>query len=80
MCVSLCYAFCELRKNINYARNGFELGETPEGYDWWDEVDNGNQPTIPQSDQFFLHLAKNYPNKSSMVMMALGKKPVNENT
>ena len=31
-------------------------------------------------DQFFLHLAKNYPNKSSMVMMTLGKKPVNKNT
>lgn len=29
-------------------------------------------------DQFFFHLAKNYPNKSSIVMNMLGKKPVSE--
>lgn len=29
-------------------------------------------------DQFFFHIAKNYPNKSSIVMHMLGKKPVSE--
>lgn len=27
-------------------------------------------------DQFFFHIAKNYPNKSSIIMNMLGKKPV----
>lgn len=29
-------------------------------------------------DQFFIHIAKNYPNKSSIVMNMLGKRPVSE--